>query len=440
MATKTAQAARLNPAQTRHKPAQARLNNVPGAIYLNKNRYWWKVQLPGETKPVARPLVPLGSKFATTDSSVAGKLAINLYQQSIYQNCTGPIETVTSIASLVRAYHDHAKIYYRTPDGKATKEPDNIKYACVLLLKHYAAISPEEFGPLRLIELRDYMIKEKLARGVINQRIGMIRRMFKWAASRQFISPILYQGLATVEGLRAGRSAAKETARVKPIEDQYVYAILPYTTPVVAAMTELQLLTGMRPAELSMMRPCDIDRSKEIWHYTPGHHKTSYRQIERIVSIGPRGQEILRPFLLRPAEAYCFSPIESEKYRRAKLTEARETPPSHGNSVGTNRKENPQVQPGNCYDSESYRKAITHAIRAANKAISEQAKQQGIKDPELIPDWTPYRMRHTAATKVRKEMGYETAGATLGHTNMSATEIYAERNQGLADEAARRLG
>jgi len=41
-----------------------------------------------------------------------------------------------------------------------------------------------------------------------------------------------------------------------------------------------------------------------------------------------------------------------------------------------------------------------------------------------------------AATKVRREMGYETAGATLGHTNMSATAIYAERNQGLADEAA----
>jgi len=49
-------------------------------------------------------------------------------------------------------------------------------------------------------------------------------------------------------------------------------------------------------------------------------------------------------------------------------------------------------------------------------------------------------MRHTMATKVRKEMGYETAGATLGHTNMSATAIYAERNQGLADEAAKRLG
>ena len=37
-------------------------------------------------------------------------------------------------------------------------------------------------------------------------------------------------------------------------------------------------------------------------------------------------------------------------------------------------------------------------------------------------------------------MGYECAGATLGHTNMSATAIYAERNQGLADEATKRFG
>ena len=57
-----------------------------------------------------------------------------------------------------------------------------------------------------------------------------------------------------------------------------------------------------------------------------------------------------------------------------------------------------------------------------------------------MPKWTPYQLRHTAATKVRREMGYESAGAALGHTKMSATAIYAERNQGLADEAAKRLG
>jgi integrase len=78
-------------------------------------------------------------------------------------------------------------------------------------------------------------------------------------------------------------------------------------------------------------------------------------------------------------------------------------------------------------------------MRSATKVRRAEAKAAGV-EPVLVPKWTPYQLRHTAATKVRKEMGYECAGATLGHTNMSATAIYAERNQGLADEAAKRFG
>lgn len=35
--------------------------------------------------------------------------------------------------------------------------------------------------------------------------------------------------------------------------------------------------------------------------------------------------------------------------------------------------------------------------------------------------------------------GFESAGAALGHTNMSVTVIYAERNQGLADVGVREV-
>jgi integrase len=416
------------------------VNILPGTIYTRNGRYWYKAQLPGESKPVARPLKPVGAQYATTDYDAALEIAKNIYQQAIFHGQSANIDHVSSMASLVCIYLKHAKAYYKDSDGNPTREPDNIEYACKPLVELFAALPPEEFGPLKLIELQNHLIQLNWSRGVINQRIGMIKRMFKWAVARQYISPVLYHGLMAVDGLRRGRSAARETARIKPVDENHVYAILPYTTPVVAAIVELQLLTGMRPTEVCMMRPCDIDRSGNIWHYKPPKHKNLYRDIERIVSIGPRGQEILRPFLLRPAESYCFSPIESEKYRRARLTENRITPLSYGNAVGSNRKENPQVQPGQVYDSESYRKAIAHAVYAANKVIKETAKKEGIEKPELIPNWTPYQMRHTAATKVRREMGYETAGATLGHTNMSATAIYAERNQGLADEAARRLG
>ncbi|MHC5135182.1 MAG: tyrosine-type recombinase/integrase, partial [Planctomycetota bacterium] len=100
---------------------------------------------------------------------------------------------------------------------------------------------------------------------------------------------------------------------------------------------------------------------------------------------------------------------------------------------------NPKRIIGEQYDSVSYRKAVQYAISACNKERRAKAKAADAK-PDLVPKWTPYQLRHTAATKVRKEMGYECAGATLGHTNMSATAIYAERNQGLADEAAKRFG
>ncbi|MHC5120472.1 MAG: tyrosine-type recombinase/integrase [Planctomycetota bacterium] len=340
------------------------------------------------------------------------------------------------IPDLVRAYMGYARAYYVDPAGLPTQEATHIKKTLEVLLDCFPALPIEEFGPLRLKEVREVMIEKKLCRNQINQRIGRIRRMFKWAVSEQIVSPVILHGLQAVAGLKRGRTRAKESKRILPVDERNVYAILPYTTPVVAAMIELQLLTGMRPTEMCLLRPCDLDRSESVWHYYPEKHKNAYRNIERIVSIGPRGQELLRPFLLRAKDAYCFSPAESENQ---KLTAQRKTPLSCGNRVGTNRKTQPALTFKEHYDAISYRISIKYAITACNKVRRAEAKAAGT-EPDLVPKWTPYQLRHTAATKVRKEMGYECAGATLGHTNMSATAIYAERNQGLADEAAKRFG
>ena len=40
-------------------------HNLPGSIYKNGTRYWWKVKLPGEKTPKSRPLKPFGSSMAT---------------------------------------------------------------------------------------------------------------------------------------------------------------------------------------------------------------------------------------------------------------------------------------------------------------------------------------------------------------------------------------
>ncbi|MBW8016895.1 MAG: site-specific integrase [Planctomycetes bacterium] len=404
---------------------------LPGSIYLNKNRYWWKVQLPGEPSIKARPLRPIGARYATTDNSTAIEVARALLEKHLFetsQNCQGEI---VNIASLVRAYMEYANEYYVDSEGNPTSEPVSIKYALKPLVELFANLLIEEFGPLRLKEVRQRMIESGSCRKLINKRISIIRRMFKWAVSDQIVSPVILHGLQAVVGLKRGRSKAKESKRVLPVDEKYVYMVLPFTTKVLAAMVELQLLTGMRPGEVVILRPCDIDRSGAIWHYYPYKYKTQHLEdptLRRIISIGPKGQEILRPFLLRQEDAYCFTPEESERDRRATQFKLRKTPLSCGNKPGSNKKEDPSRKPGIAYDSTSYGKAILYAIKAAQRAGLD------------IPHWTAYQLRHTTATKVRKEFGYESAGAALGHTNMSATAIYAERNQGLADEAALKFG
>jgi hypothetical protein len=49
-------------------------------------------------------------------------------------------------------------------------------------------------------------------------------------------------------------------------------------------------------------------------------------------------------------------------------------------------------------------------------------------------------LRHNFATKVRQRHDLEHAGAALGHTKMSATEVYARRDAALAERIAAEMG
>lgn len=55
-------------------------NKLPGTIYKNKNRYWWKVKFPSETKTKTLPLRPQGMKFATKDRQEAERVATQILQ------------------------------------------------------------------------------------------------------------------------------------------------------------------------------------------------------------------------------------------------------------------------------------------------------------------------------------------------------------------------
>ncbi|HYW80086.1 MAG TPA: site-specific integrase, partial [Thermoguttaceae bacterium] len=190
-----------------------------------------------------------------------------------------------------------------------------------------------------------------------------------------------------------------------------------------ADMLRFQRLTGARPGEVCILRPCDIDRSEDVWAYRPESHKTEHHGRERIIHIGPKAQAILRPYLLRDADAYCFSPSESEAKRRAEQHANRKTPMSCGNRPGTNRKRTAKRKAGDRYTTDSYRRAIHRAADLAG-----------------VDRWSPNQLRHSAGTEIRKTFGLEAAQVVLGHAAADITQVYAERDADKARDVMRQIG
>jgi integrase len=221
-----------------------------------------------------------------------------------------------TVTEVLARYVRFAQQHYRK-DGQPTQEVINIRYALRPVKELYGHTLACNFGPLALKAIQQRFIRDGICRDQINQRIGKIKRVFKWAVSEELIPPSVFQALQTVVGLRAGRTDAKEMPPVMPVDDATIDATLPFLPAVVADMVRFQRHTGCRPGELCSIRPCDVDTSGEIWVYRPQSHKTQHHGRERRIFIGPQGQAVLRPYLLREKSDRCFTPADSERKRRA---------------------------------------------------------------------------------------------------------------------------
>jgi integrase len=287
------------------------------------------------------------------------------------------------------------------------------------------------------------LIDRGLCRTEINKRIGRIKRVFKWAVSEELIAPSMHEGLRTVTGLLYGRTRARESEPVKPVEQRHVELTLPFVAPQIATMARLQLLTGMRPGEVAAMQPRLIDLTDEIWIYQPDKHKNRWRGHRRCVPLGPQSQAILKSFIHRPDHSYLFSPTEAEAWRNQQraICRNRKTPvyPSELRTREKrrlkSRSRNSKRPKGDCYCSDSYRRAITYGTKKSNR---ERRKIDAAA--ELIPSWTPYQLRHTYATQMRKLHGVEAAQLGLGHARTNIVDVYAEKNQEMLIELAKTNG
>ncbi len=336
-----------------------------------------------------------------------------------------------TINEMLLAYLHHADSYY-VKNGKPTSEPECIRLALRPLRRLYGHTPAREFGPLRLKTVRQAMIDSGICRNEVNKRVRHVLRAFKWAVGEEMVPPSLHHGLKAVPGLRRGRADVRESEPVKPVPDAFVDAIQPHVSRQVWAMVQLQRLSGMRPGEVCVMRTIDVDTSGRVWIYTPESHKTEHHGRERRIYLGPAAQAILRPWLRPELTAYLFSPREAMDQRQAERRRERKTPltPSQRSRK---RKAKPKRSPGERYTTIAYGGAINRSIAKANR----EAEKLGSPP---IPRWGPNRLRHNAATRLRREFGLDVARAVLGHSSPVVTEVYAELDQAKASEAMAKIG
>jgi integrase len=321
-------------------------------------------------------------------------------------------------------YLEHALAIY-SRDGKRTSEYLVVKAAMERWNQLYGETAISKFGPLAFKAVRQSWMDDGKSPQTIAHYLRHVRRAIAFAVENEKVDVSILTAIKAVEPLRRSRYKGEPVRKLGPVADAVVERTLPLLPRPVRDMVQLQRLTGMRPGEVTIIRPCDISQDGEVWHFEPEHHKTEAHGLRRVIAIGKRAQAILNRYLNnRPAASYCFSPAEAMGEIRAERSAARITPEGQGNRVGSNRKRSPKRTPRDRYDPSTYR-----------RRISEVCTEHG------IPKWSPNQLRKSFATEARKVGSLEHAQSALGHTTKSTTErFYAEVDLRLADEIVRKIG
>lgn len=323
-----------------------------------------------------------------------------------------------------------AKEHYR-----GTRSYANLKPALRVLNKLYGRTLAADFGPKALKAYRRAWLErpnerngKPLSRKHVNRQVGIVRRVFKWAVAEELVPADVLLALQAVTDIRTNRAPGENDERerkpVQAVEWERVEAVLPQLSRQIEAMVLLQWWTGMRPGEVTQMRTQDIDRTDEVWIYRPARHKSQHRNKERTIPLGPKAQEVLRPFL-RVDQSFLFQPEEAVTEHRDKKREDRKTPlwPSHLDAQKAKRDAATPMEFGKSYTTPAYGRAIGRACKRAN-----------------VKHWSPNMLRHAAATRLRREIGIEAARVVLGHTSATTTEIYAEADRINARDAMKKSG
>lgn len=175
-------------------------------------------------------------KYGSPESHQEYRRLVNDMVKAEQGGCKDPTIFATvrqsdlTLNELILRYLTHADAHYRKRDGTPTSEIGCLQIALKPLREAYGFTPAVEIGPKALRDVRDRMIAAGWCRLYINRHVGRIIRMFRWAASQEYLPATVAASLKTVAGLSPGRTTANETEPVLPVAQDRVEAVLPHLT------------------------------------------------------------------------------------------------------------------------------------------------------------------------------------------------------------------
>jgi hypothetical protein len=122
-----------------------------------------------------------------------------------------------TVSELALAFWKFAQGYYRK-DGKATSELYLYKMAMKVLRSLYGRTRAADFGPRAMKAIMQEMVNRGWVRNSINKHTARIKHVFRWGVSNEIVPPSVHHGLLAVSGLPKGRTQAKESDPVRPVQ------------------------------------------------------------------------------------------------------------------------------------------------------------------------------------------------------------------------------
>jgi integrase len=265
-------------------------------------------------------------------------------------------------------------------------------YAARELNHTHATATVAEFGPRAFKAIRDRMVRDGRSRQWVNRMMNAIRRCFRWGVGEELVPGDRLEALAAVDGLRHG--AAPEAPPRRAADPEAVEAVVRWLEADghagAAALVRFLRATGCRPGEACRARWCEFTLGGDMPHYRPAAHKTARHGIERLVPLNADAIAALGGGMrLAGGDAFVFTHTRGKPF----------TP-----------------------------NALLLAVR------------RGVAATGCV-DWSPYGLRHLAATTALARTGSEAAAAALlGHTPRSTIiQRYSRDRLALATRAAKAI-